>query len=292
MLTQLESTVNMLVQNLLNGLMSGWIYILVALGFTLVLSIVGIVQFAHGEVYMVGAYVVYYFCVSAGVNFFLSLLISILCIGLLGIILERFFLRPFRDNVEGAIITTIALILILQTAVVATAGVSYKDIPSPIQGVLILFGARLSWERLITILISIALVSGLLIFINKTKIGQAMIAVSEDRNAAALVGINVNRVSSVAMFLGCALAAAAGGLTGAIFDLTPFMGGFALMKGIEVIILGGLGSISGAIIAGLILGLVDGLVTPLLSVQMAGIIELIIIILILLFRPQGLLGHE
>jgi branched-chain amino acid transport system permease protein len=282
----------MLVQNLLNGLMSGWIYILVALGLTLVLSIVGIVQFAHGEIYMVGAYIVYYFCVSAGLNFFLSLLISILCTGLLGIILERFFLRPFRDDMEGAIITTIALILILQTAVVATAGVSYKDIPSPIQGVLTLLGARLSWERLITILISIALVSGLLIFINKTRIGQAMIAVSEDRSAAALMGINVNRVSSVAMFLGCALAAAAGGLTGAIFVLTPFMGGFALMKGIEVIILGGLGSISGTIIGGLILGLVDGLVTPLLSVQIAGIIELTVIILILLFRPQGLLGHE
>jgi branched-chain amino acid transport system permease protein len=119
-----------------------------------------------------------------------------------------------------------------------------------------------------------------------------MVAVSEDRDAASLMGINVNRVSSVAMFLGCALAAAAGGLTGAIFDLTPFMGDFALMKGIEVIILGGLGSIPGTIIGGLILGLVDGLITPLLSVQMANIIGLIVIVLILLFKPRGLLGHE
>ena len=282
----------MLAQNLLNGLMAGWIYILVALGLTLVLSIVGIVQLAHGEIYMVGAYIVYYFCVSAGLNFFLSLLISILCVGFLGVILEKFFLRPFRDDVEGAIISTIALILILQTAVVAIAGVSYKDIPSPIQGVLTVLGARLSWERLITILVSITLVVVLLVFITRTRIGQAMIAVSEDREAAALQGINVNLLSSVAMFLGCALAAAAGGLTGAIFDLTPFMGSFALMKGIEVIILGGLGSIPGAIIGGLVLGLVDGLVTPLLSVQMASIIGLIVIILILLFRPQGLLGHE
>jgi branched-chain amino acid transport system permease protein len=282
----------MIEQNLLNGLMSGWIYILVALGLTLVLSIVGIVQLAHGEIYMVGAYIVYYFCVTVGLNFFLSLLISIFCAGLLGVFLERFFLRPFRDDVEGAIISTIALILILQTAIVAIAGVGYKDIPSPIQGVITVLGARLSWERLITILVSIALVSALLIFINKTKMGQAMVAVSEDREAAALQGINVNRISSIAMFLGCSLAAAAGALTGAIFDLTPFMGGFALMKGIEVIILGGLGSIPGAIIGGLILGLVDGIVTPLLSVQMASIIGLVLIILILLFRPQGLLGHE
>jgi branched-chain amino acid transport system permease protein len=281
----------MIEQNILNGLMSGWIYILVALGLTLVLSIVGIVQLAHGEVYMIGAYIVYWFCVVLRLNFFLSLLISILLVGLLGVVLERFFLRPFRDDVEGAIVSTIALILILQTAVVAIAGVGYKDISSPIQGVLTVLGARLSWERLIAILASMLLVSALLIFIEKTRMGQAMIAVSENREAAALQGINVNRVSSVAMFLGCGLAAAAGALTGAIFDLTPFMGGFALMKGIGVIIVGGLGSIPGAIIAGLILGLVDGVVTSLSSVQVASITGLIVIILILLFRPQGLFGH-
>jgi branched-chain amino acid transport system permease protein len=241
---------------------------------------------------MIGAYSVYYFCVTAGLNFFLSLIISIFLVGLLGVILERFFLRPFRDDVEGAIVSTIALILILQTAVVAIAGVGYRDLPSPIQGVLTVLGVRLSWERLMTMLLSMVLVSALLIFIKKTKMGQAMIAVSENREVAALQGINVNRVSSIAMFLGCGLAAAAGALTGAIFDLTPFMGGFALMKGIGVIIMGGLGSIPGAIIGGLILGLIDGVVTPLLSVQMANIIGLIIIILILLFRPQGLLGHE
>jgi branched-chain amino acid transport system permease protein len=282
----------MIEQNLLNALMSGWIYILVALGLTLVLSIVGIVQLAHGEIYMIGAYSVYYFCVVLGLNFFLSLIISIFLVGLLGVVLERFFLRPFRNDVEGAIISTIALILILQTAVVAIAGVGYKDIPSPIQGILVVLGARLSWERLITILAGMVLVSALLIFIKKTMIGQAMVAVSENREVAALQGINVNLVSSVAMFLGCGLAAAAGALTGAIFDLSPYMGGFALMKGIAVIIMGGLGSIPGAIIGGLILGLVDGVVTPLLSVQMASIIGLAVIILVLLFRPQGLFGHE
>lgn len=282
----------MIEQNLLNALMSGWIYILVALGLTLVLSIVGIVQLAHGEIYMIGAYSVYYFCVVLGLNFFLSLIISIFLVGLLGVVLERFFLRPFRNDMEGAIISTIALILILQTAVVAIAGVGYKDIPSPIQGMLVILGARLSWERLITILAGMVLVSALLIFIKKTMIGQAMVAVSENREVAALQGINVNLVSSVAMFLGCGLAAAAGALTGAIFDLSPYMGGFALMKGIAVIIMGGLGSIPGAIVGGLILGLVDGVVTPLLSVQMASIIGLAVIILVLLFRPQGLFGHE
>jgi branched-chain amino acid transport system permease protein len=279
-------------QNLLNGLTSGWLYILVALGLTLVLSIVGIVQLAHGEVYMVGAYVVYFFCVVAGLNFFPALLISIVSVALLGVLLERFFLRPFRNDMEGAIITTLALILILQTGIITVAGPGYKDIPSPVEGVLTILGARLSWERLMTITVGVVLVIALLLFIGKTKVGQAMVAVSEDRDAAALVGINVNKISSVAMFLGCGLAAAAGGMTGPIFNLTPFMGGFALTKGIEVIILGGLGSIPGAIIGGLILGLVEGLITPLVSIQVANIIGLVVIVLILLFRPQGLMGHE
>jgi branched-chain amino acid transport system permease protein len=282
----------MQIQDIVNGLMSGWIYVLVALGLTLVLSIVGIVQLAHGGVYMVGAYVAYYFCGVAGFNFFLALAVSIVSVGLLGIVLEKVLLRSFRGNMDGAIISTIALILILQTAVVLIAGTGYKATPSHIEGVLTVFSARLSLQRLITILISVVLVSGLLVFINKTRMGQAMVAVSEDRDAAALQGINVNRVCSIAMFLGCGLAAAAGALVGSIFHLSPFMGDFALMKGIAVIILGGLGSILGAVIGGLILGLVDGLITPVLSVGMADMIGLIIIILILLSKPQGLFGHD
>ncbi|MDD5702301.1 MAG: branched-chain amino acid ABC transporter permease [Dehalococcoidales bacterium] len=282
----------MIVQNLLNGLMSGWIYILVALGLTLILSIVGIVQLAHGEIYMLGSYVVYYLLDLAGLNYYAALMVSIVLVGLLGVFLERFFLRRFRGNIEGSIICTVAFIIILQTAVVAIAGQNYKSISNPIEGVLVIFGARLSWERLMVIVVSVVLVVALLYFINRSRIGQAMVAVSEDKEGAALMGINVNRISALAMFLGCGLAAAAGGLIGAMFNMDPYMGGFALNKGIAVIILGGLGSISGAIIGGLILGLIDGMVTPYLSIQLASITGLIIVILILLFRPKGLLGHD
>jgi branched-chain amino acid transport system permease protein len=210
---------------------------------------------------------------------------------MLGVVVERIFLRPFRGDVEGTIITTIALILILQTVVVGIAGVSYKDIPSPVHGIVDILGLRLSWERLLAILVSIGLVFALFFFISKTKNGQAMLAVSQNREAASLMGIDVDRVCSLAMFVGCGLAAAAGGLTGAIFDIHPYIGEFALMKGIEVVILGGLGSIGGAVTGGLILGLVDGLVTPLLSAQIAGMIELSLIMAILLLRPTGLFGH-
>jgi branched-chain amino acid transport system permease protein len=280
------------VQDLLNGLVSAGIYILIALGLTLILSIVGIVQMAHGEIYMLGAYFVYFFATSLGLNYFVALVLSIIVVGLVGIALERVFLRRFRGDVEGALICTIAFILILQTAVKGIAGPSYKDIPSPAQGVVTVFGARISWEAILVLGVSAVLVLALLLFIKKTKMGQAMVSISEDMVGAKLMGVNVDRLSSIAMFIGCALAAAAGGLIGAIFSLEPFMGGIALTQGITVIILGGLGSVPGAIVGGLILGLIDGLVTPQVSPTLASIISLVIVMLILLFRPKGLLGHE
>jgi len=168
----------MYVQDLLNGLTSAGIYILIALGLTLILGIVGIVQMAHGEMYMVGAYVVYLFSMSLGLPYFAALVISIILVGCLGIVVERLFLRRFRGDVEGAIICTTAFILVLQTAVKGIAGPSYKDIASPVEGVVEVFGARLSWEEIVIILVSAVLVVALLVSIKWTKPGQAMMAIS------------------------------------------------------------------------------------------------------------------
>jgi branched-chain amino acid transport system permease protein len=281
-----------LTQSILNGLMAGWIYVLVALGMTLVMSIMGILNLAHGEIYMFGAYAAYYFCVTAGLHFLLALVISMLLIGLMGILLERFFFRPFRyGEFWPTLIIATGLMVILQTVAVVSFGGSTKVVTTPFPGVIAIAGATISWERLIVIIISILFVAGLFLLINRTKLGQAMLAVSQDVYAASLQGINVDHISSFGMFLGCSLAAAAGSLMGAIFNLSPFMGSFALMKGIAVIILGGFGSLTGAIIGGLILGLIDGLVPPLLSVHMASLIGFAFIIIILQFRPQGIMGH-
>jgi len=285
-------SVEMLPQSIINGLAAGWIYILMALGLTLVLSIIGIVQLAHGEVYMLGAYGVYYLCARAGLNFFLALIISTVLVGFLGIALERFFFRPFRGHLDRALIIAIGLIILLQNAVLVGAGGTPKATPSPFPGVLSILGVRISWERLVVIVIGFALVIALFLFIHRTKIGQAMLAISQDREVAALQGINIDRISALAMFLGCALAGVSGGLVGAMFSVSPLMGGFALMKGIAVIILGGLGSVTGAVIGGLIIGFMDGLIPPFLTTHMASLIGFGVIILILLFRPQGILGHE
>ncbi|MCJ7655189.1 MAG: branched-chain amino acid ABC transporter permease [Dehalococcoidia bacterium] len=285
-------TLALLAQSILNGLAAGWVYVLVAVGLTLVFGIMNIVQFAHGEIYMLGAYASYFLIKSCGFSFWEALPLTAIVIGLLGVVLERFFFRPFRGRFEPSIIVAVGLMVLLQTTAVVGFGTSTKSMPGIIPGVLTVGGITLSWDRLLAILFGIVLVSALFLLIQKTKIGQAMVAVSQDPYAAALQGIDVNRISAVAMVLGCALAAIAGSLIGSIFGTSPFMGTSAIIKGIAVIILGGLGSIPGAVAGGLILGLIDGLVPPLLSPTMAGIVGFGVIIIVLLFRPQGLFGHE
>jgi branched-chain amino acid transport system permease protein len=279
-------------QSIVNGLASSGIYILVALGLTLVMSIMGIVQMSHGEIYMIGAYCAYYLVVHLGLNFFLALLIAVLFVGCIGIFLERVFFRPFRGELDRAVIISIGLILVFQNLILSIAGGNPRSYNSPITGVLRIFGTAISWERLFIVFTGVILLVGLFIFINKTKTGQAMLAISQDRVGAALQGININRLSAVAMFLGCGLAAIAGALVGALFSMSPTMGTFALMKGIAVIVLGGLGSISGAVIGGLIIGLIDGIMPVLTTSHITGLISFTVIILILIFRPQGISGHE
>ena len=147
-------------------------------------------------------------------------------------------------------------------------------------------------ERILIVAAAVVLVLALLFFISKTKIGQAMVAVSQNRESAALYGINSDRISALAMFLGCCLAAAAGGLVGSITGVSPGMGGIALIKGIAVLILGGLGSITGAVIGGFLIGMLDGIIPIYFSTQVAGVAGFGIIIVILIIRPRGLMGHE
>ncbi len=279
-------------QSVINGLVSGWLYILVAVGLALVFSVMGIIQFAHGEIYMLGAYCTYYLSVQCGLNYWGALLVSALLAGLLGVILERFLFRPFRGQIEPSIILGIGLMLLFQTVALIGFGTSTKAIPRIFRKVLTLGSVSLSGDRLVAILIGVILVSGLFLLIRRTKTGQAMVAVSQDPYAASLHGINVNRISAIAMAVGSALAAIAGSLVGCIFSMHPFMGNFALTKGIAVIILGGLGSIPGAIVGGLILGLIDGLVSSVANTTIAAVAGFTAIIFILLLRPRGLMGRD
>lgn len=281
-------------QSIINGLMAGWIYILFAIGLSLLLSISGIIQLAHGEVYMLGGYATYYFFIVFGLNFFLSLVLSIIVIGFFGVALEKIFFRPFRGKFTTALVIGLALTVGLQTSAAVSFGSRTRTLTSTslLTGYIEILGARIPETRLVVILISIALTTILLLFVYRTKIGQSMVAMSQDPTAATLQGINIDRVSSISMFLGSGLAAAGGSLMGFLFTIDPGMGGPALLKGIAVMIIGGLGSLPGAVIGGLILGLIDGIIPTIWSTQVASIIGFLAMIVILVIKPEGLMGHE
>jgi branched-chain amino acid transport system permease protein len=273
--------------------MDASIYILISLGLTLALSIVGIVQLAHGEIYMLGAFGTYYLAVRLGFHYLLALLLATVLVGGIGILIERVIFRPFRrsESFWPSVIMATGLMIILQTFANVVFGTSTKVVTTPFPGTLSAFGAVISYERLIIIGISVVCMLGLILMLQKTRMGQAMIAMSQNIQGATLQGISTNYVAAVTMFIGCGLASVAGGLMGSIFNMSPSMGSPVLIKGIAVIILGGLGSLPGVVVGGLILGFVDSIVPPLLSVEMATLIGFIVIVLILVFRPQGIMGR-
>jgi branched-chain amino acid transport system permease protein len=280
------------IQAIANGLALGWMYVLIALGLTLILSIMSILQLAHGEVYMIGAYVTYFLCVSLGVNLYASIAISMVVMAVFGIIIEKFLFRPAQRQVLPPIVVSLGLTLILTSFAVTQFGLKEKSIPRLAEGSFIFLGSAVPKDRIIAVGFAIALLLLLYLFLKRTKYGQAMVASAQSPEGALLRGINPNRMSSLAMAIGCALAAAGGTLAGSILMLNPSMGTFPLMKGLVIIVLGGMGSLLGAAIGGIILGLIDGIIPVAFEPGIASVAPLIIVILILLVKPQGLFGHE
>ena len=205
-------------------------YILVALGFAIFLGVMRVLNFAHAVIYMAGGYVCYQLWVVYGLNQWLSLLLAALIMGAFGLFLERFCLRPFFGDVNRTIVMALAIIVILESAVNAAVGSQVRSLPAFASGMIQGGGVSVSVERLATFVIGAVLVVALILFIQKTKIGQQMLAVSQDPTGAVLQGINIHRVSAIATMIACALAAVAGGLMGAIVSLSPYMGDYMLVK--------------------------------------------------------------
>jgi branched-subunit amino acid ABC-type transport system permease component len=281
-------------QIIANGIMLSFLFVLFALGLSLIFGIMRVINFAHGEVYMLGAYGVWLFTDILNLNFFLGMVISMLAVGLLWVILERFILKPFRGNLLPAAIVTLGLLWIFQATMLVTAGSANKsvDFPQIFQGTVSLAGATLSLERICTIVIGVILTVALLLFLSKAKAGRAMRAATQNPDAARLMGVNIDLMSSLAIGISCALAAAGGVLAGGLFYINPYMGGPQLLMGFVIIIIGGLGSIPGTIIAAFIVGFINSITTSYLGSNYAGMLVFLAAIVVLLIRPKGLLGIE
>ncbi len=275
-----------------NGLVLSAIYILVALGFALQLSIMGIFNFAHGAIYMIGAYVTYGLSVGLGLNPWASLLLSVILVGASGLFLERFCFRPFLGKPTHMIVMAIALILILETAVEVTLGGVTRALPAFVPGILRVGFVAVDAERILTFGIGGILLAAMTYLIQKTPIGQQMLAVAQDAEGAALQGIDINRTAATATVIACATAALSGSLMATIFSMNPFMGDNILLKAIHVVILSGIGSIGGILAGGLIMGFLNAFLPVLTEAAIGQTITILIVILILLIRPKGLFGYE
>lgn len=283
-----------LAEQLINGLRTGSIYALIALGYTMVYGIAKMINFAHGDIIMVGAYLLYVFGVGGlGLPVPVVILTAVVLCALLGVVTERIAYKPLRSAPPLAVlITAIGMSYFLQNFVLITMGATPIPFASMIKlPPLHLGSVTVSGITIITLIVTFICMTALILFINRTKTGAAMRAVSEDRGAAELMGINVNQTISLTFAIGSALAAVAGLLFISQYEsLQPTLGALPGIKAFVAAVLGGIGSIPGAIVGGLILGIIESLTKAYLSTQLSDAISFAVLVLVLLIRPVGIMG--
>ncbi len=275
-----------------NMLFLASMYILVALGFTLLFSIMEILHVAHGVIYMLGGYLCYALSATLGINQWLSLLLTVAIVSLIGPVLEKFFFRPFFRDFDRTLLVGIAISTIIETTVVLCKGNEAQSIRPFVTGILKAGPISVSNERLVTFLIGGFLLVVMMWLIHRTKVGLQMQAVGQDLEAALLQGVNIYRVSALACTMACGLAAVAGSLLGAYMGLGPFMGDFVFQKALILVVLGGIGSIGGIFVAGIVVGAIDAVLPLFISGSAASALAIGIVIVVLLVRPRGFFGRD
>ena len=280
---------------LISGISLGRVYAIIALGYTMVYGIAKMLNFAHGDVIMVGAYVVFY-STAAGMPAIPAVLLSVVICTVLGMVIEAVAYRPLRSAASplAVLITAIGVSYLLQNLALLFWSSNTKSFTSVVKiPALKVAGLNISGETMVTILACIVIVVGLTLFINKTKPGQAMLAVSEDKGAAQLMGINVNATIALTFAIGSGLAATAGVLLCSAYpSLTPYTGSMPGIKAFVAAVFGGIGSIPGAMIGGILLGIIEIFGKAYISSQMADAIVFAVLIVVLLVKPTGLLGKQ
>lgn len=281
----------LILQTLVNSLYAASYLALVAVGLVLIFGVMGIINFAHGELYMVGAYALFYFYMEQELDFFLAVALGLVLVGLLGLVMERALFRPLRENPLGGLIASIGLLLVLQAAATLTFGVKKKPVTAPTQEVLtIMEGVVLPWPRATVILVTIGLLAALWIFLKRSRFGWALRACAQDPEAAALQGISMKQTARLAMFIGAALAGVAGALTAPLVEPEPHMGHGVIVAAFIIIIVGGIGSLTGAIVAAVLYAVVKTFVTTYADGVLADIVGLLLMLLVLVVKPTGLFG--
>lgn len=299
---------DLLLQQTINGLSLGGMYALLALGFTLIYGILELINFAHFNVFMVGSFVALWTLQSFGLSgqdvvltglplvgvLLAAFIVTMGFSGLLGVAIERLSLRPLR-GVTGpaAMITTIGVSYILFNVVLLTVGADSKNFPNPLPAVKYnIHGAVIELREILIWIVSIILMAGLWLFVQRSRLGKAMRATAQDPEAARMMGVEVDKVIITAFFIGSALAGAGGLIFGLYYNFTSFIIGFtAGLRAFTAAVLGGIGNVPGAMIGGVIIGLVEAYCGQFIATAWADVIIFSILVLVLVFRPAGLLGR-
>lgn len=282
------------IQTIVNGLIQSGFFSLTAVGLVLIFGVMGVVNFAHGELVMVGAYTVWFLHAQHGLAFLPTVAMAVALVTVIGLIMERFMFRPLQDDPLGGLICSIGVLFILQVLATLIGGDGpSKQVPPPYQGTLVLFDfLRIPTQRMFSLVVSAVALVLLWFFLTRSRTGWALRAVSLDREAASLQGINSNRISMIAIGVGAALAGLAGALMAPLTNINPHMGHNVIITAFIVTIVGGVGSLSGALIAAILYALFHTFVTTYFSGTIATITGLLIMVLVLIVRPSGIMGRR
>ena len=280
-------------QIIVNGVVLAANYALIALGLTLIFGILNFLNFAHGQMYMVGGFVVYYVYAIFGMNYFVALLACALTLFLIGVAFETLFFRRvlrITTREENSMLLAVGTALLLENLALSLFGEKQRGVPPVVTGVYQIFGAYLPASRLLMLALSALLVIGLLLFVQYTKPGRAMRAVAQDKEVTLLMGVDVGRVSALGFGIGAALAGLAGGLLITTSAINSGIGTAISIKAFIMIMIGGAGVVAGAILGGIVLGFAEAIGYALIPGSMTYLLIFVALIIFLIVRPQGIMG--
>jgi branched-chain amino acid transport system permease protein len=286
----------LIIEQMLNGMVLGSMYALVASGLTLIWGTMKMLNFAHGELYMIGGYVLYYTLLLFGIHPFWGILMAMLIAFALGVLMERTILHPLLDKPGwdvSPIVVTLGVSIFLQNFALKVWGERFKNVPYFIEGTMDLSGFRIAYQRILILVVAAAVMVGFWMYVKRSRFGMALRATAQDREAATFMGIDVDRVIVVTFLAGSALAGAAGLLYGLRFATVDFFMGYLLgIKAFTAAVIGGIGNIRGAMVGGLLLGVLESLGGGFISTKFQGTFAFVILIVLLMVRPQGLFGER
>lgn len=277
---------------LIVGAVSSAIYAMLAVGFTLIFGVARVLNLAHGSFYALGAYGAYFFTAHLKLPLLLAALLAVALVAVFGVVIERVLIRPMRKSQLAVLMITLAVALVIEQTLFLTFGSEYRNVPAFVDRMIPIGGVDVGGARLLALGVGSVLIGALWLFIQHTRLGSAILAVSQDPQAAQYMGIPSDRIFSVVMGLSAALAAAAGVLAGPFLTVQPTMWLLPIVKAFAIVVVGGLGSIPGSIVAALMLGYAETIVGYTISSSWTEIVSVLATLLMLMFRPAGIFGRR